>query len=115
MKKIILIAAITLGLLIVSLSSYAQQKPFSHYSEETLDAINATPEQREAIKELAADYRQKITEIKAQRSSMTEDEYKAEVKKLNEYRSKEYAKITTSEQKEKLKELRAEHKKKQQE
>ncbi len=106
MKKIVFAAVFFLGLISLSLNGFAQQKSFSPYSMETMGAIDATPEQRAALKELVDRYKPKFKEVKDNQSAMSKEEYTAQWKKLTSERTKEYTKLWTPEQAKKLRELR---------
>lgn len=94
MKKLIFIA-----LLVIAgySTSYSQNKPIKYYSTEVMDEINATQEQRTAVKKLVAKYDILFKEVKAN-SSLTAEESKAETRKLIGERSREYWKILNLEQ-----------------
>lgn len=98
MKKTLLtiIAAFSFCALL-SIEVSAQQKAIKYYSTEVMDEINATPEQREAVKELVAKYKTLFNEVKSN-SSLTAEEAKTETRRLTGERAKEYWKILNPEQ-----------------
>lgn len=94
MKKVILTASLVLGLFLISLQSQAQIK---YYSPEVMDEINATDEQRAAVKELSDRYDAQFKALKKDKS-LSKDEAEAQRKKLTSERSREYWKILNPEQ-----------------
>lgn len=98
MKKIFLTIAIAFCLSAVTAEGYAQNKPvIKYYSTEVMEEINATEEQKTAVKELVAKYDVLFKELKAN-SSLSQEDAKAERTKLTSARSKEYWKILNPEQ-----------------
>lgn len=96
--------AFTLGLSVISLNGYTQQK-VSPYSNETYDALGLSSEQRKATKQMLDRFVPRIKELRAQQSTMPDYEYKAKWGRLMAERADEYAKILTPEQKKQLDEL----------
>ncbi len=95
MKKVMLMVALVFGLVVLSAESYGQA--IKYYSTEVMDEINATDEQRAAVKELVARYDAQFKALKADKSLSKEDS-EAQRKKLIGDRAKEYWKILNPEQ-----------------
>jgi len=114
MKKIVFATVLFFGLIAVSLNSSAQQKPFSPYSPETMDAIDATPEQRATMKTMLDGYKPKFKALKdsLNQELLSKEEYETQRRQLSAQSNKDYLKIWTPEQLQKLKDLRTGGKKK---
>ncbi len=95
MKKILLTLAVAFSLSALTLESNAQAIPY--YSTETMDEINATPEQRIAVKELADKANVLFKELKANKS-LSKEEAIAEKRKITSARAAAYWKLLTPEQ-----------------
>lgn len=109
MKRVILTAVFALSLFAISLHSTAQEKRFNYFSTEAMDEVNATDEQRAAVKELSVRYNAKFKEIRANKS-LSKEEAEAERKKVMSERAKEYWGIMTPEQAKYLKKRNQEDK-----
>lgn len=98
MKRFFVIASLAIGLLT---SAHAQdQKPavkIPYYSQEFLEELKATPEQKAAIKKLMDDFKAASKKVKAN-TALSEDEKKAEIAKLTKDRTAAYYKVLNEEQ-----------------
>lgn len=90
----------------------AQTKSFSYYSQETLDAIEASVEQQEKIRTIRKNTNDQIRATKRD-SNLTEEEKKEKFKEIYREGGKLYNEVLTSEQIEKLKRLHKEFREKQ--
>lgn len=103
MKKILLSLMI---LMCISVVVGAQQKKaanLKYFSQQLLDEIKATPEQKNKIKALSEKYDIEINEVKNDAALSKEEKDKAVKKRISE-RSKAYWQLLTPEQAEYLKE-----------
>lgn len=108
MKQILITAILALFL---STSLHAQQKKptnLKYFSIELLDELEATPEQKEQIKNLVVEANSKIQKIKKD-ISLSDDEKKVRVKEVISVRAKAYYNTLTAEQNEKLNKMKKEH------
>lgn len=111
MKKIFLTAFLSLSLLVSINAQEAKPAKIQYYSQEFLDEIKATPEQKDAIKVIVDKAKAATKEVKAN-TALSDDDKKAELTKINKERTTAYYQILTPEQnkyiKEKRKQLAAE-------
>ncbi len=91
--------------------SAAKTAKFSPYSEETINALGLTTEQRKATEQMLDRFKPRINELRAQQSSMPANEYKARWGRLMGERADAYAEIIGPEKKKELDELTAEARK----
>ncbi len=108
MKQILITSILALFL---STALYAQQKKPSnlkYFSTELLDELEATPEQKEQIKNLVEEANSKTQKIKKDKS-LDDDERKAKLKEVVSTRARVYYKVLTPEQNEKLNKMKKEH------
>lgn len=97
MKKILLTLAVAFSLSALTFEGHAQTKAIPYYSTEIMDEINATPEQRAAVKELSDKSNVLFKELKANKS-LSKEEAIAEKRKITSERAAAYWKILTPEQ-----------------
>ncbi|WP_017260059.1 hypothetical protein [Pedobacter arcticus] len=97
MKKILLTLAVAFSLSALTVEGYSQTKAIPYYSTQTMDEINATPEQRAAVKTLVSEFKDRVSEVKA-KSGLSKEEMDLEVRKLTSERAKQYWKLLTPEQ-----------------
>ena len=106
MKRFFMTAFLAVGLLV---SSNAQDKKpavkLPYYSQEFLDELKATPEQKAAINKLMDDFKAESKKVKAN-TALTDDEKKAEIKRLTKERTDAYYKVLNAEQNQYIKEKR---------
>jgi len=96
MKKVFFTIAVAFCLSAFSTEGFAQQR-INYYSTEVMDEINATEEQRTAVKELVAKYDVLFKELKSN-TSLSKEEAVAEKRRLTGERAKLYWKILNPEQ-----------------
>lgn len=77
-----------------------------HRSREMYEKLNLTPKQRDAMNKVNADYRSSVAELKKKEATITAQDYKNQMKALNEKRRSDADKILTQEQKDQMKQMR---------
>jgi len=106
MKRFFMTAFLAVGLLV---SANAQDKKpvvkLPYYSQEFLDELKATSEQKAAINKLMDDFKAESKKVKAN-SALTDDEKKAEIKRLTKERTTAYYNVLNAEQNQYIKEKR---------
>lgn len=100
MKKLCLTLVLVAGFFIANAQT---AKKFNTMLDEALTSVNATAEQKKQVADLAKEHREKMAAIR-KNTSLTNEQKKEEIKKINEYRNKRFwNEILTPEQSKALK------------
>lgn len=111
MKKVLFTIATVVGLSIVGYAQEQKVAGIKYYTPEVLDEIKATPEQKQKVAELVANYNASVKAIK-KNNALSEEEQKAALRQASLDRGNAYWKVLTPEQtkylKDKKKQLQVE-------